>query len=139
MTVQSDYVVFKNALVYTVTFRVVASLSHDSEEDILTLACTAFVATTLLQTMVPLAASQCQTADRFGKPVFGVLTFTLETLISAGVHMQSNLIGAYTATIFRADAGPIYLAVTSFLTIVLVWVLGVSLGAIEVWADRDAR
>lgn len=114
-----------------VTFRVVGALSYHSEGDVLTLAATAFVATSILQAMLPVAAAACNSDDRFARPVIRALTFTLQTFVSAGIHMQSNLIGAYAASIFSAESGAIYLAMSSFLTIILIWVLGVSLGAIQ--------
>lgn len=131
--VRNDYEIFKNALVYTVTFKVVNALSYHSEGDILTLAASAFMATTLMQTALPLLTHYCDaSAGRLVKPLAKAATFTFQTLVSAGLHMQSNLLGSYAAGMYKAESGALYLTVSSAMGIVLVWVLGVSIGAIEV-------
>lgn len=131
--VRNDYEIFKNALVYTVTFKVVGALSYHSEGDILTLAACAFMATTIMQTTLPLLGRYCDpTSGPLVRPLAKAATFTLQTLVSAGLHMQSNLLGSYAAGMYKAESGALYLTVSSAMGVVLVWVLGVSIGAIDV-------
>ena len=132
MGVRDDYEIFKNALVYTVTFKVVSALSYHSEGGILTLTASAFMATTLLQNTIPLVGKFCANENRLVRPLARAASFTLQTLVSAGLHMQSNLLGSYASSMYKSDAGALYLTVSSAMGIVLVWVLGVSIGAIDV-------
>jgi len=130
--VRNDYEIFKNALVYTVTFKVVGALSYHSEGDILTLAASAFMATTLMQTTLPLLSTYCSNKSPLVRPLAKAATFTLQTLVSAGLHMQSNLLGSYAAGMYKSESGALYLTVSSAMGVVLMWVLGVSIGAIDV-------
>ena len=49
----SNYEIFKNALLYSLTFRLVGTLSKHSEGDVVTLTVCAFLGTTILQGLVP--------------------------------------------------------------------------------------
>ena len=126
----SNYEIFKNALLYSLTFRLVGTMSKHSEGDIVTLAVSAFLGTTILQQLVdPLKALADDSAYPMTSPLGKLGHFVATTLVSAGIHMQSNLLAAYAASLYRSDADPLYIALSSALGLMLIWVLGISIGA----------
>ena len=130
MTIQNDYEVFKNALVYTITFRVTNYIFENRDKDVLPLAISAFIVTRLLQTTAVYIQTHRAEGDYITQPLMSLLFFITTTLISAGINMQSNLIGTYMSNMYKSETEPIYIAVSSVLGLSLIWVLGVSVGAI---------
>jgi len=129
MSVQENYVIFKNALVYTVTFRTVSTLTEHSTGSTIILVAMAFIVTSLLE-YANTTARTVAAANRYSmlQPVIQLFAFGVGTLVSVGVHMQSNLIGLYVSDMFRNDMDPLYIFVTSTVGLTLIWVLGVALG-----------
>jgi len=128
--VTQNFEIFKNALLYSVTFRVVSTLDHHSEGDIATLTISAFMATSILNSILEPLSAVGSHKNRLVRPIGKVLMFVTQTLISAGIHMQSNLLASYAAGFYRADNDPIYIAISSALGLLLIWVLGVSIGVL---------
>ena len=130
MDVKENYTIFKNALVYTATFRTVSSLTEHSNGSTIILVAMAFMVTSLFtyarQQTVDIIAQRPDITPSAG--VLHLFKFALGTMISVGVHMQSNLIGLYVSNMFRNDMDPLYIFVTSTVGLTLIWVLGVSLG-----------
>lgn len=126
---RQDYEIWKNALVYTITFRVVSFISFRSEGDLITLAACALAVTHLLQRLRDYVKSTAKCYDRITEPLVQCALFSVETMISAGIHMQSNLIGSYISSMFAEDTDAIYLVVSSVIGLVLIWVMGVTVGA----------
>ena len=128
---KTNFVVFKNALTYTVTFRIVSTLTSHSSTDIMTLALCAMMVVAMVQTLdKPLERYADQSTDRILKPISSLAHFFVQTIASAGVNMMSNLIGTYISSMFARDTDTLYLIVTSVIAIVLVWVIGVSMHAL---------
>jgi hypothetical protein len=55
--------------------------------------------------------------------------FVAESLHSASIHLQSNLVASYIAGFYTAEADPVYIALSSGLGLGILWVLGKSIGA----------
>jgi hypothetical protein len=125
-SVRDNYQIFKNALVYTVTFRTVSTITAHGNGSTIVLVAMAFMATTMLQRAEVQARSAIQ--DNVGRPFVELFVFGVSTLVQVGVHMQSNLIGLYVSDMFKNDMEPLYIFVTSAVGLVLIWVLGVALG-----------
>lgn len=123
---RDNYQIFKNALVYTVTFRTVSTITAHGNGSTIVLVAMAFMATTMLQRAEVQARSAIQ--DNVGRPFVELFVFGVSTLVQVGVHMQSNLIGLYVSDMFKNDMEPLYIFVTSAVGLVLIWVLGVALG-----------
>ena len=129
MNVQENYVIFKNALVYTVTFRTVSTLTEHSSGSTIILVAMAFMVTSLLQyALTALRSKPENNLYTTLTPVKQLFTFGVGTVVSVGVHMQSNLIGLYVSDMFRNDMEPLYIFITSTVGLTLIWVLGIALG-----------
>ena len=127
MGVQSDWEIFKNSLIYTVTFRVTSKFMQHSESSVLSLAVTSFLATVILQNFKKLLPSIHAKADVVTQPIIGLIMYLVEILSSAGVQMQSNLLGTYASRIFDGSTNALYVTISSLVGIVLIWLMGQTL------------
>ena len=131
MGVAEDYQIFKSALVYTVTFRITQNLvqhPQHTDGDFVALLVCAFVATSMLQLFGSTLERQRESTHLLVRPVASAGLFVVQMLTSAGINMMSNLTGSYISRMFDTDR-PLYLAISSSVGILLVWVLGVAVGA----------
>lgn len=128
--IHNQFAIFKNALVYTITFRVVSTLTEHSAGSTVVLVAISFMATNLVRRA--LTSISKQTTDKTATPIQGSILdlskFVLATAASAGIHMQSNLIGAYVSGMYSDGLDPIYIVISSAMGVTLLWILGTSVG-----------
>ena len=122
-----DYDIFRNALIYTTTFRITSQFMQHSEGSVLSLTASSFIATLILQRFRRIIREDYESRDAIVRPLLDVLDFLVETLVSAAVHMQSNLLGTYASRIFDGSADPLYAVISSIIGLVLIWLMGVTI------------
>jgi hypothetical protein len=127
MGVSQDYEIFKNALIYTTTFRITSQFMQHSEGSVLSLTASSFIATLILQRFRSVLNHNRNQRDVIVRPMVDVADFLVETLVSAAVHMQSNLLGTYASRIFDGSADPLYAVISSIIGLVLIWLMGVTI------------
>lgn len=127
----SDFEVFKNALVYTLAVEAVNRVVKDRDGSILALLASAMVLTLGAQ----LASIELRGAavgkHEMMRPIYTCFAFVTKTLVSIGINMQSTLLGAYLATMFPSSIDPFFVLVVSTTGLVMLWVLGVAVGAAQ--------
>lgn len=123
----TEYNTFKQALVYTVTVNAVNQVVDHRAGSLLTLVCTSALMTYGAQ-ILQLTLAANQPAHKLLQPINRSATFIAETLVSVGVNMTSTLIGTYFSGLFNA-VDPIFVLASSLVGLVLLWVLGVVVGA----------
>lgn len=126
---EANYIIFKNALLYSVTFRIVNTLDHHSEGDIVALTASAFLGTSLIQSLGAPLRELAKHPNALVTPIAQLGQFFVETATSAGIHMQSNLIASYASTLYSSDTDALYIFLSSVLGLMLIWTLGVSIGS----------
>ena len=130
-SVRDDFEVFRSALVYTVTFRIVGFVTKHQEGSVLTLTVLASVVTYTLRVVNASVIEQSKISNgAVTKPCFKLLEFMFQFLISAGIHMQSTLLGTFVSTLFNGEIPFIFVSVSSIIGITLLWVLGRTVGAL---------
>ena len=125
---KQDFEVFKQALVYTVTVQAVNKIVDHREGSMLTMVITAGLMTygaQLIQDNLSVPP-----AHNLAKPLARSGAFVAGTLVAVGINMQSTLIGTYFGQLFSADVHPIFVVASAAIGLVLLWVLGVVVGAV---------
>ncbi|MEK9534828.1 MAG: hypothetical protein VW104_08125 [Halieaceae bacterium] len=130
---QSDFAVFQNALVYTVAVRSVNKIVDNRDGSVLTLLVTACVLTFFAQVAAAHLRDNASdsTMHLLVRPLHGAGAFVCSTLVSVGINMQSTLLGTYLAGMFASDADPLFVLAAALVGLVLLWVLGVAVGAVS--------
>lgn len=82
------------------------------------------------KTFESLVEAKSRAHNSMSKPIYGVMCFVAETAVSFGINFQANLIGTYFGNLFTHDTPPLFILFGAFNALVLVWILGVSIGAI---------
>jgi len=86
--------------------------------------------TCMVQGLRPQMTTMARHNNTLVTPIAKLSLFLIDTLTSAGIHMQSNLLAKYAATLYDDDETPLYVFVNSLLGLLLIWTLGVSIGAL---------
>ena len=126
-----DFEIFKNALVYTVTVQAVSKIVDHREDSVLTMVVTAALVTygaVVLQSTLNQAAQASE--NRMVRPLLRAGGFVAATLVATGINLQSTLIGTYFGSIFDSGVHPLFILGSSIVGLVLLWVLGVVIGAV---------
>lgn len=127
---QEDYALFKSALLFSVTLRAVDEILETSETAVLPL-----VVTTGLLTMgAKLLAQYLSSVPAEGHhpliyPIYRASAFIALTFVSVGIQLQSNLIGTYLSRVFAHETHPFFILIGATIGLVLLWLLGVIVGA----------
>lgn len=123
---QSDFTVFKNALVYTVAVNAVNKLFEHKDGSVLTLLLT----TGILTYGAQLAAVDLdkRKGGVMAGPVYKSLAFVATTSVSIGINMHSTLLGTYLSTMFVEGTHPLLVIGVTATALVMLWILGKSCG-----------
>ena len=125
-----DFEVFKNALVYTVSVQAVNKIVDHRDGSVLTLVITAGLMTYGAQVLKDTLQNSGATHNLV-QPMARAGVFVASTLVAVGINMQSTLIGTYFGTLFNnGDIHPLFVLGSSIIGLVLLWVLGVVIGAV---------
>ena len=136
---QSDFSVFKNALVYTVTVQAVNKIVDNRAGSVLTMVVTSALMTYGAQVLAEGIAARIEKDEekkkkQHGARVLGPLLRSAEfvalALVSVGINMQSTLIGTYFGTLFDSGVHPLFVLGSALIGLVLLWVAGVVLKAV---------
>ena len=127
--VKSDWSVFQQALIYTVTVQAVNSVVANREGSVLTLCVTTALMTYAAQVLQTTLATN-EPEHRLAKPLARAAAFVAATMVSVGINMQSTLIGTYFGQLFDSSVHPIFILASSIIGLVLLWTLGVVVGAV---------
>ena len=131
MGAKEDFEVFRSALVYTITLRIVGFVTQQQEGSVLTLAALASILTYTLRTLnTSVLLYKKNVTGPIATPCFGLLEFLFAFLISAGIHMQSTLLGTFVSTLFTGEIPFVFVVGSSAVGITLMWVLGRTVGAL---------
>ena len=122
---------FKNALVYTVTINAVNRIVDHREGSIITMFVTAALATygCSLVASVMKKNAESDDASTLVRPIYAASAFITSTFVSVGVNMQSNLAATLLTNMFDNEVNPFFVVASSVVGLVLLWVLGVAIGA----------
>ena len=145
---QSDFSVFKNALVYTVTVQAVNKITDNRSGSVLTMVVTTALMTYGAQVLADnlalriaqdrekkeLAREKGKKVELQGSRVISPLLRSAEfvtlALVSVGINMQSTLIGTYFGRLFDSGVHPLFILGSALVGLVLLWVAGVVLNAV---------
>ena len=149
---QSDFSVFKNALVYTVTVQAVNKITDNRSGSVLTMVVTTALMTYGAQVLADnlalrikqdrekkeLARKTAREKDkkvelqgsRVISPLLRSAEFVTLALVSVGINMQSTLIGTYFGRLFDSGVHPLFILGSALVGLVLLWVAGVVLNAV---------
>lgn len=119
---------FKNALIYTVTINAVNRIVDHREGSIVTMFVTVGIGTFACSRIASILSSH-QTENPLVRPLYASLAFIVSTFVSVGVNMQSNLAATLLTGMFDAEVNPFFILASSVVGLVLLWVLGVAVGA----------
>lgn len=124
-----DFEVFKNALVYTVTVQAVNKIVDHRDGSVLLMVATAAMMT-YGASVVQNYLENSQPTHNLSRPLARAGAFVATTLVAVGINMQSTLIGTYFGTLFNESVHPIFVLGSSVVGLILLWVLGVVIGAL---------
>ena len=124
-----DWEIGKNALIYTVTVSAVNAITAHREGSLLTMTVTCAIMTYGANVLATRLREKPPQSD-LAKPLAKAGAFVATTLVAVGINMQSTLVGTYFGSLFVSEIHPIFILGSSVIGLVLLWVLGVVIGAV---------
>lgn len=137
---KDDFDLLKQALVFTCTMQAVNQIMEHKDGSALTILMTASLltygaklATKSLgdlnkQVLEKNASGSAQ--NTMLVPIYSVMAFVAQTLVSVGINFQANLMGTYFAGLFTHGTPPLFILFGTFNALILVWILGVAIGVV---------